>query len=440
MAREIVLVGLSHHTAPVEVREQLAFDNGRFEPALRGLVALPAVDECVIVSTCNRVEVLACGPSGDAVAAALPAFLAAEHGVAPEAIGDRLYTYRGREAVRHLFRVAASLDSMVVGEPQILGQLKEQYQIAAALGASGRVLHRAFHKAFSAAKRVRSETGIAARAVSVGSAAVELAKEIFDRFQDKTALLIGAGAMGELTARALLALGTGTLMVVNRTFERASAIAGELDGIAVPFDKLGRTLPLADLVISAAGGDRPLLGRADVHDAMRERRGKPMFLIDLAVPRSFEPSINALDGVYLYDIDDLEGVIADNKGARAGEAAIAERIVEGEVDTFCKWLDGLDAVPTMVELREKIERIREGEIARYLSAAGAALDDRQREGIERLTRTIVNKILHAPLSELRRRGTPTETLYIDAVRALFRLGVGHDRDPENRDPDDGEDE
>jgi glutamyl-tRNA reductase len=421
--REIVLVGLSHHTAPVEVRERLAFENGRVEPALRGLVALPAVDEGVIVSTCNRVEVLACGASGDEVAAALPSFLAKAHGVALEALAGCLYTHRGREAVRHLFRVAASLDSMVVGEPQILGQLKDQYALAASVGASGRVLHRCFHKSFSVAKRVRSETGIAARAVSVGSAAVELAKEIFEHFGEKTALLVGAGAMGELTARALLAQGTGTLMVTNRTFERASEIAAGLQGIAVPFDKLGRTLPLADLVIGAAGGDRFLLTTADVHEAMRERRGRPMLLIDLAVPRSFEPSINDLDGVYLYDIDDLEGVIADNKDARASEAALAERIVDHEVDVFCRWLDGLEAVPTMVELREKIERIRTGELERYLAGAGGGLDARQREGIERLTRMIVNKILHAPLSELRRRGTPDEALYVEAVRVLFRLGT-----------------
>jgi glutamyl-tRNA reductase len=429
VAYEIVLVGLSHHTAPVEVRERVAFANGRIEPALRGLVALPAIDEGVIVSTCNRVEVLACGRSGDEVAATLPSFLAAEHGVAADALAGRLYTYRGRDAVRHLFRVAASLDSMVVGEPQILGQLKDHYAVAAAVGASGRILHRCFHKSFSVAKRVRNETGIAARAVSVGSAAVELAREIFDRFQDKTALLIGAGAMGELTARQLLTQGTGTLMVANRTFDRASDVARELDGIAVPFDKLLRTLPLADLVIGAAAGDGFLLRLHDVQEAMRERRGRPMLLIDLAVPRSFEPAINDVDGVYLYDVDDLEGVIADNKGARASEAVLAERIVDGEVEMFCRWLEGLDVVPTVVELREKCERIRERETARYVASAGDALDPRQRDGVERLTRAIVNKILHAPLSELRRRGTDPDAPYVGALRALFRL------DPETDDDD-----
>jgi glutamyl-tRNA reductase len=209
-------------------------------------------------------------------------------------------------------------------------------------------------------------------------------------------------------------------MVANRTFDRATGVARELGGIAVPFEKLGKTLPLADLVIGAAGGDAFLLRVADVADAMRERRGRPMLLIDLAVPRGFEPAINALDGVYLYDVDDLESVIADNKDARASEAAIAERIVEGEVDTFCRWLDRLDAVPTVVELRQKVERIRERELARWLGAAGASIDARTRDGVERLTRAIVNKILHAPMSELKRGDA--EVAYVEALRALFRLG------------------
>ena len=431
MAHDIVLVGLSHHTAPVEVRERVAFSNGRFEPALRGLLALPVVSEAVIVSTCNRVEVLACGPSGDDIVATLPKFLAAEHGVAPETLRDRLYTYRGRDAVRHLFRVAASLDSMVVGEPQILGQLKDQYAAAAALGASGRILHRCFHKSFSVAKRVRTETGIAARAVSVGSAAVQLARDIFDRFQDKTALLVGAGAMGEVTAKQLLAQGTGTLMVVNRTFERASEIAGALGGIAVPFDRLVRTLPSADLVIGAAAGDGYLVRAADVEEAMRERRRRSMFLIDLAVPRIFDPSINDLDGVYLYDIDDLEAVIADNREARADEAQAAERIVDGEVDTFLRWLDGLDVVPTVVALREKLERVRVHELDRYFQQAGADLRDRDRDGIERFTRTLVGKILHAPLTELRRRAAEGDDAgYAEALRALFALDTEPDDDDE----------
>ena len=384
MSQRIVLVGLSHHTAPVEVRERVAFADGRLEPALRGLVSLPGVNEGVIVSTCNRVEVVACGRDPDTVAAELPSFLADAHRLGTDELAGSLYTHRDREAVRHLFRVAASLDSMVVGEPQILGQLKEHYAAAAAVGASGRVLHRCFHKSFSVAKRIRSETGIAEKAVSVGSAAVELASDIFDRFDDKTVLLIGAGTMGELTARALLARGTGTLMVANRTFERAAGVAHELGGLAVPFERLGRMLHSADLVISAAGGDLPIRP-AMVEEAMRERRGRPMLFIDLAVPRSIDPAVNALDGVYLFDVDDLDGVVAENRGARASEAVRAEAIVEAEVESFWKWLQGLDVVPTIVALRDKLERIRQGEVERYLASLGSD-DPRQRDVVERITR------------------------------------------------------
>src|SRR5262245_7568761 len=226
---------------------------------------------------------------------------------------------------------------MVLGEPQILGQLKEQYALAAAIGASGRVLHRCFHKSFSVAKRVRSETGIAEKAVSVGSAATELACDIFDRFDDKTALLVGAGTMGELTARQLLAQGTGTLMVANRTFERGADVARELGGVAVPFERLGRMLHLADLVVSVAGGDF-LIRSSQVEKAIREGRGRPRLPIVLAVPRSIEPAVNQLDGVYLFDVDDLDGIVAENRGARASEALRAEAIVETEVETFWTWL------------------------------------------------------------------------------------------------------
>lgn len=420
MGHGIVLVGLSHHTAPVEVRERVAFANGRLEPALKTLVGRPGIEEGVIVSTCNRVEVVACGSDPEAIAGDLPAFLADTHEVAAAELATRLYTHRDREAVRHLFRVAASLDSMVVGEPQILGQLKEQYALAAAVGASGRILHRAFHKSFSVAKRIRSETGIAERAVSVGSAAVELACDIFDRFDDKTVLLLGAGAMGELTARQLLAKGTGTLMVANRTFERAADVAGELGGIAVPFERVGRMLHLADLVVCAAGGDL-LVRPAQIEEALRERRGRPMLLVDLAVPRAIDPTVNALDGVYLFDIDDLDGVVAENRGARAGEAVRAEAIVDAEVEGFWRWLEGLDVVPTIVALRDKMERIRRRELERQLSALGG-LEPREREAVERLTRAIVNKVLHDPVTALRRhQAAHGESFYIEAARSLFRL-------------------
>ncbi len=432
MERGIVLVGLNHRTAPVEVRERIAFGNGQLESALQRLVELQGVAEGAILSTCNRVEVIACGSDPESVGAALPAFLAREHGIAEAALAGHLYSHVGRDAVRHLFRVAASLDSMVVGEPQILGQLKEQYAAAAAVGASGQVLHRCFHKSFSVAKRVRSETGIAEKAVSIGSAAVELARGIFDRLDDKTALLLGAGAMGELTARQLLSQGVGSVMVANRTFDRAIDVARELGGMPVPLDRLGRYLPLADLVIGAAGGDDFLLGRAAIDEAMRERRRRPMLVIDLAVPRSVDPQINALDGVYLYDIDDLEGVVADNQGARAREAAKAETIVEAEVEAFWHWFTSLDAVPTIVALREQLEDIRRRELERSLGALGS-LDPRQREAVDRLTQAIVNKILHAPLTALRRhRADTAAAFYVEAAQRLFRLRSDDD-DPGDED-------
>jgi len=428
--RTIVLVGLNHRTAPVEVRERVAFGNGRLEPALRELVAVPGVREGAIVSTCNRVEVIACGADAAAVGTALQGFIATEHGLTHPDLATHLYTHADREAVRHLFRVAASLDSMVVGEPQVLGQLKDQYALAASVGTSGRVLHRCFHKSFSVAKRVRNETGIAEKAVSIGSAAVELARGIFDRLADKTALLIGAGAMGELTARQLLAQGVGSVLVVNRTYERAMDVARELGGMPVPFERLPRYLPMADLVIGTASGEDFLLSPPLVEEAMRERRRRPMFFIDLAVPRGLDPAINTIDDVYLFDIDDLEGVIADNKGARAREAVKAETIVDAEVDAFWRWFTSLDVVPTIVALREKVEGIRRRELARGLTAVGDA-DPRVAEMLERVTSAIVNKILHGPLTALRRHEAQEgEAFYVDAARRLFRLGADPDDEEE----------
>lgn len=415
------MVGLNHRTAPVAVRERVAFQNGQFEPALRGLITLPRVSEGVILSTCNRVELVMCGQDTGAAQAAIPGFLAAQHGVSSDDIKPHLYVHEGREAVRHMFRVAASLDSMIVGEPQILGQMKEQYARAAELGAAGRILHRCFHKAFSVAKRVRSETGIAERAVSVGSAAVELARGIFDRLPDKTALLVGAGTMGELVARQLLDEGVGTLYVANRTYERAIDVARLLGGIPVPLDRLPRHLPQADLVVVAASGDDFLLDEPMIEHALRERQRRSMLLVDLAVPRAIDPSIRALDGIYLYDVDDLDGVIADNRGARAREAAKAEVIIDGEVETFWRWFSGLDVVPTVVALREKVEALRLRELDRQLGGLG--LDDAQRLAVDQLTQRIVNKILHAPIATLRgHQAQHSEAFYVEAARRLFRLG------------------
>lgn len=427
MDREIILVGVNHRTAPVEVREQLAFRGSALGPALRDLVELPGVAEGAIISTCNRVEVVACGSDPHAVAGVLPEFLARAHGLAAALLTPHLYTHIGREAVRHLFRVAASLDSMVVGEAQILGQLKDQYQLAASMGAAGRVLHRCFHKSFSVAKRVRTETGVAERAVSVGSVAVELARGIFDRLDGKTALLIGAGTMGELVARQLLSEGIGTILVANRTFDRAIELARELHGVPVPFERLDHALPQADLVIGAAGGDHPLLDAESVDRALRERRRVPMFLIDLAVPRSFATPINALDGAYLYDIDDLENVIEGNRGARTEEAAKAEGIVDAEVDVFWRWFGNLEVVPTVVALRQRVEALRHREVERHFAALPNATPA-ERTAVDRLTQALVKKILHGPLSALRDRGEGGTSSELATVRRLFGLDEPGDPD------------
>ncbi|HWP64635.1 MAG TPA: glutamyl-tRNA reductase [Candidatus Limnocylindria bacterium] len=422
MEASIVLIGLSHHTAPVELRERVAVPNGRLDGTLRELVRLPGVSEAAIVSTCNRVEVIACGPDGEALERMLPVFLAERHGVAVDDVTSRLYVHRDREAVRHLFRVAASLDSMVVGEPQILGQLKEQYARAVAVGSSGPVLHRCFHKSFSVAKRVRTGTRLAERAVSVGTAAIGLAKEIFDRLDDKTALLLGAGTMGELTARQLLAHGIGSLMVTSRTFERALTVARTLHGTAIPFDRLLRHLAFADLVVSALDVSEPALRGAHIEAALRERRGRPVFLIDLAVPRSLDPAINEVDGAYLYDIDDLQQVVAENRDARAWEARRAEAMIEGEVETFWAWLRGRAVAPTIADLRAHAERLRARELERHAGLL-AALDPQQREELERLTRRLVNKILHAPTAALGRHGESEglDSPLVHAARELFAL-------------------
>lgn len=432
MERGIVMVGLNHRTAPIAVREKVAFNNGQLVSALRGLVTLPHVNEGVIVSTCNRVELILYGDDPDGAQDAVPQFLASQHGIAAAELVPHLYNHRGREAVRHVFRVASSLDSMIVGEPQILGQMKEQYAQAAAAGVAGRVLHRCFHKAFSVAKRVRSETGIAERAVSIGSAAVELAGGIFDHLPDKTALLIGAGTMGELVARQLLSEKVGSLYVANRTYERAIDVARTLGGIAVPMERLDRHVPQADLIVVAAAADDFLLDAIAVERASRERQRRPMLLIDLAVPRGIDPSVRDLDGVYLYDIDDLDGVIADNRGARARAAVTAEGMIDAEVETFWRWLTGLDVVPTIVTLRQHVEAIRAREVERYLAVQGG-MDDTSRVAVEQLTQRIVNKLLHGPIATLRHHQSQQgEAFLIEAVRRLFRLG-------DDVSPDEGDD-
>src|SRR6266550_1407697 len=405
MNKEIVIVGMNHRSAPIEVRESVAFENAYIRDALGLLSAYPSIQESVILSTCNRVEVVAVASDHLSAFEEIKTFFAAQrahrsHDNLAE-LAEHIYSYHGADAVRHLFRVAASLDSMVVGEPQILGQLKDYYQAAQRTGTVSAILHRLFHRSFSVAKRVRTETGIASRAVSVSSVAVELAKRIFDRLDDKTVMLIGAGKMGDLMARHLQRSGVHSLMVTNRTFERAVELAGRIHGSPILFEDFPRYLTLADLVIGCTGSPEILVDAGTVDKVLRERKQKAMFLIDIGDRRNFDPAINEIDNVYLYNIDDLKGVAEGNLQERSNEAEKAEGIVQEEVHAFTRWIDSLEQVATATALRQRLEEIRQRELERSLGGNLRDLSEKQREALEDMTTAMMNKILHAPMSHLK---------------------------------------
>ena len=420
MAHSLIIVGINHRTAGVEVRERVAFREEELVPALDRLKLLaPSVSEAAIISTCNRVEIIAVADDPQSAANELIGFLAAERHVEPDLFTDALYRFEGREAARHLFRVSTSLDSMVIGEPQILGQLKEAYVRAAEAETVGIVLHGAFHRAFSAAKKVRERTLIGHGTVSISSAAVNLAKRIFDTFEDKSVLLLGAGKMAEITARQLISLGTGSLIIANRTLDRAVDLAHKLGGTAVPFNSYRPYLKIADVVIGSLATSRPLLTRDEIESVLHERRYRPMFLIDLGVPRNFQEGLNDLDNVYLYNIDDLSVVTDDTRQEREREVQKAETIMEIELESFSRWFAGLELVPAIKDIRANIERLREIELRRHRGWL-AGLPDGERAHIEALSRGIVNKILHQILSELHRNNGVVEGIYAaDVARRLL---------------------
>jgi glutamyl-tRNA reductase len=421
--KQIVIVGLNHRTASIAVRETVAFDNSYLKEALAQLLALPSIQEGAILSTCNRVEVVAAVPDSRVAFDDIRIFLSG-HAASQSQNGleEHLYTYDGYEAVRHLFRVAASLDSMVVGEPQILGQLKEYYNIAQAAGAIGAILHRLFHRSFSVAKRVRTETGIASRAVSVSSVAMDLAKRIFDRFDDKTAMLIGAGKMGSLMALYLQRNGVKSLMVTNRTFAKAVQLAGRIHGSPILFEDFPHYLKMADLVIGCTGTPETLVDAVTVEKVLKERKHQAMFFIDIGDRRNFDPRINEIDNVYLYNIDDLKGVAGENLQERSNEAEKAEAIVNEEVQAFVHWMNSLQQVPTITALRQRLDEIRRREIEKSLTGSLKDLSDRQRQALDDMTASMINKILHGPITRL--KGNPDgeeDTLYIAALKKLFDL-------------------
>ncbi len=420
---EIVLVGLNHKTAQIELRECLAFDGQQAVDALSSLAGCAAVNEVVLVSTCNRVEVIMAAADGRQASCQARRYLADAKQVSMGELAQALYVKTGDDAVRHLFRVAASLDSMVVGEPQILGQIKAAYLNAHHKKTSGVVLNRLFHRTFFVAKRIRSETGIGDHAVSISYAAIELGRKIFGALAGKNVLLIGAGEMAELAVEHLIRHRAGHISVANRTFAHAVTLAQRFGGAALAFDEIGHALTTADIVISSTGATQFVLNRQQVRQCLRNRRNRPIFFIDIAVPRDIDPKINRLDNCYVYDIDDLRGVIDENVRDRQREARKAERIVDEAVIRFRQWFDGLGVVPTIKSLRRKVAAIAENEIEKTLRAMPELSADQQRS-IQRMSDAMVNKILHDPTLFLKRSGCHDSRLrYLDAARKLFNLDV-----------------
>ena len=419
----IIVVGLSYRTASVEIREKVAFAPTQMEKPLRTLTDLDDITEAIIVSTCNRVEIYATTHDIAGGMARIKRFLADYHSFPLETLEQHLYSYHGEEAIRHVFRVASSLDSMVVGEPQILGQIKTAYGYAAEFRSSGIILNRFLHKAFSVAKRVRTETKIASSAVSVAFAAVELAKKIFGDLSDKTVMLIGAGEMCELAAKHFLNSGARGVMVTNRTYERAEKLAEEFDGKAVRFEDLFDQLHKADIILSSTGAPHTIIGPRDLDEVMRRRKLKPMFFIDIAVPRDIDPGVNDVENVYLYTVDDLQEVVAANLQQRSAEAGKAEEIVNQEIGQFFKWLSTLEVTPTIVALRAKFDEIRRAELEKTLGSWKELPPDGQKR-LEALTNAIMNKLLHPPTSLLKQSGQGGRIdLYVDALRNLFELST-----------------
>jgi glutamyl-tRNA reductase len=430
----LLLVGLSHRTAPVELRERVDFQ-GRLEPALRALAARGSAQEAVVLSTCNRAELYAACEDVAAARADLAAFVAEFHGVDRSAVAPHVYDLEDLDAARHLFRVSAGLDSLVVGEPQILGQVKEAHTAATGVQTVGPVLNRLFHSCFAVGKRVRSETGLGSGAVSVGYAAVALARKIFGDLKGRTVLVIGAGEMGKLTALHLKSQGVQHVTIVSRTLAHAARTAVAIGGAsAAPWEELDALLAASDIVITATGAATPILTRAHVEAVVRPPRNRPLFIIDIAVPRDVEPAAGELEQVFLYNIDDLQATVRDNLARRVNEIDRAEAIVSEEVGKFGAWFKSRGVIPTVVALRQRLETIRLSELER-LDFKLRALPPEARARVDEITHLIVEKILLTPTEQLKGLGdTETAAVYSEVLTRLFGLGDATDRDSSEATP------
>jgi len=418
---KLLITGVSHKTAPVEVRECLAFREEALPAALADLRSRKGVVEAVILSTCNRVEITVTTEDSADPHGIVDAFLADRKSVCPATIGPHLYRHEGKDAIHHLFRVAASLDSMVIGEPQILGQLKNAHAVAKQCGTLCGWLESLLARAFGVAKKVRSETGIGQMAVSVSYAAVELSRKIFGSLQNRTVMIVGAGKMSELAARHLRRSGASHVFVTNRTHERAVEMAKLFQGTPVEYSRFVSMLPEVDIVITSSGAPHYILRKEDMQRVISARKNKPMFLIDIAVPRNIEPTVNDLDNVFLYDIDDLQEVVNANLRERMKEADHAESMVTDEVERMMARMKVAEVAPLIVSIQEQLEQIRAGEIDKARRKFGPFTPE-QEQAIEMLTRGIINKVAHGPISELRQHaGQPEGAHVVAAIRKAFHL-------------------
>ncbi|MCL6582905.1 MAG: glutamyl-tRNA reductase [bacterium] len=418
---EVIVFGLNHKTAPVEIREKLSFSKSQISYAHKECINSQIVQELMILSTCNRVELFAVVNSTEESVKALKEFLAKFHHISPQILDDVSYFYTQKEAIRHLFRVACSLDSMVIGEPQILGQLKEAYNQALEDRSIGSWLTELVERSFHVAKKIRTETGICKNAVSISFAAVELAKKIFDKIEGKSVLLVGAGEMSELAARHLLSNGVTNIYVANRTHERAEELARQFNGQVLPFASVKENLELMDIIITSTSAPHFLFNKEEVQKTLHRRKNRPLFFIDIAVPRNVDPAVSKCSDVYVYDIDDLQMVVNSNLLERQKEAKYAETIVERFVEQFWEKLNSRNVVPTIVELTQKFEAIRQQELKKAFSKL-PNLSDAEREVISCLASAITKKMLHDPICLLKKKSNCSNTAYyIQAAKELFNL-------------------